>query len=185
MHLRRKIRSGEDWQVTLLNFRATPAKLLLGKPISTFLPSRGDPGPEEQHKYIQQKRERTKEGYDKRCQQNLQPLCKGQAVGILDKRSKTWCPGTISKKCEEPKSYTVQTPNGNNLTKNWSHLQELMTGPMTHVGVTPSNNEQLPHTNKEPGKRANAFTDPVLRRSSRVRKPIIQVSFITYTHLKN
>jgi len=134
--LKKTIRSGEDWQMTLLNFRATPidnklsspAELLLGKPISTLLPNHL--GQEEQRKYLQQKRERMKEEYDKRCQQELPPLYKGQTVRILDKNSKT---GTITKKCEEPRSYIVQTPNGTNLRRNRSHLRELMPGPITRV----------------------------------------------------
>ena len=150
--------------MTLLNLRATPidnklpspAELLLGKPISTLLPNHGDLGQEEQRKYLQQKRERMKEEYDKRCQQELPPLYKGQAVKILDKNTKTWCPATITKKCEEPRSYIVQTPNGTNLRRNRSHLRELMTGPITHVT---SNNEELPHTKKEPNKTASTFNE--------------------------
>ena len=49
----------------------------------------------------------------------------GQEVRILDKVSKTWCPGTITRKCAEPRSYMVQTPNGNELRRNRSHLREM------------------------------------------------------------
>jgi len=95
--LKKTIRSGEDWQMTLLNLRATPidnklpspAELLLGKPISTLLPNHGDIRQKEQRKYLQKKREGMKEEYDKRCQQELPPLYKYQAVRILDKNNKT------------------------------------------------------------------------------------------------
>jgi len=96
--LKKTIKSGEDWQMTLLNLGATtpvdnklpsPADLLLGKTISTLLPNHGDLGQEEERKYLQLKRERMKEEYDKRYQQDLPPLYKGQAVRILDKNNKT------------------------------------------------------------------------------------------------
>jgi len=52
-----------------------------------------------------------------------------------------------------------------------SHPRQLITGPIMHVTATPPHNEQLPPTNEEPDNTSSIFTDPVLKPSSRVRKP--------------
>ena len=58
--------------------------------------------------------------------EDLPPLYNGQAVRILNKINKTWYPGTIIDKCDEPRSYLVETPNGTRLRRNRSHLREII-----------------------------------------------------------
>ena len=36
-----------------------------------------------------------------------------------------WVPGIVKQKCDEPRSYTVQTPNGRVVRRNRKFLQEL------------------------------------------------------------
>ena len=58
--LKKAIKSGQDLHMVLMNIRATPvdgnlpspAEMLLGKPVTSLLPNRGEPGPAAQHEYL-------------------------------------------------------------------------------------------------------------------------------------
>ena len=132
--IRKTIRNGEDIQLTLLNLRATPidtglpspAEMIFGKPIATMLPQRGMPAPIEQSERFAQQQANMKTHHDQSSRHvDLPPLYKGQKVRILDKTSKTWCPGTVLEKCQEPRSYLVETPNGTRVRRNRSHLRDM------------------------------------------------------------
>ena len=66
---------------------------------------------------------------------DLSPMFVGQKARILDKVNKTWCPATITKKCDQPRSYIVQTPNGTTLRTNRSHLREMYVPPVNLILV--------------------------------------------------
>ena len=132
--IRKTIRNGEDIQLTLLNLRATPidtglpspAEMIFGRPIPTMLPQRGMPAPIEQRERFAQQQANMKTHHDQSSRHvDLPPLFKGQKVRILDKTSKTWCPGTVLEKCQEPRSYLVETPNGTRVRRNRSHLRDM------------------------------------------------------------
>ena len=132
--IRKTIRNGEDIQLTLLNLRATPidtglpspAEMIFGRPIPTMLPQRGMPAPIEQRERFAQQQANMKTHHDQSSRHvDLPPLYKGQKVRILDKTSKTWCPGTVLEKCQEPRSYLVETPNGTRVRRNRSHLRDM------------------------------------------------------------
>ena len=53
----------------------------------------------------------------------------GQKVRIIDKVNKTWCPATITNKCDQSRSNIVQTSNGTTLCRNRSHLREMYVTP--------------------------------------------------------
>lgn len=55
----------------------------------------------------------------------LPPLYPGQHVTVLNKERGTWHPATVVEKCNEPRSYSGQTPNGNKIRRCRSHLREL------------------------------------------------------------
>ena len=100
--------------------------MIFGRPIATLLPQRGMPGPIEQRERLAQQQENMKTHHDQSSLQvDLPPLYKGQKVRILDKIRKTWCPGTVLEKCQEPRSYLVETPNGTRLRRNRSHLRDM------------------------------------------------------------
>ena len=116
--IRKTIRNGEDIQLTLLNLRATPidtglpspSEMIFGRPIPTMLPQRGMPAPIEHRERFSQQQANMKTHHDQSSRHvDLPPLYKGQKVRILDKTSKTWCPGTVLGKCQEPRSYQLQT----------------------------------------------------------------------------
>ena len=132
--IRKTIRNGEDIQLTLLNLRATPidtglpspAEMIFGKPFATMLPQRGMPATIEQRERFAQQQANMKTHHDQTSRRvDLPPLYKGQKVRILDKTSKTWCPGTVLEKCQEPRSYLVETPNGTRVRRNRSHLRDM------------------------------------------------------------
>ena len=132
--VKKALHSGQDIHRVLLNIRATPvdaklkspAELMFGRPIATCLPSRAEPGPEHIREQLHLRRDHMISYHDKSAQRTeLPPLYVGQAVRILDKQSKTWCPGTVQAKCKEPRSYIVDTPNGTQLRRNRSMLREM------------------------------------------------------------
>ena len=68
-----------------------------------------------------------KANHDRHAGPNLPPLFVGQTVRILDQPTgKSLIPGTVTKVCDEPRSYEVSTPNGTTVRHNRSHLRELL-----------------------------------------------------------
>ena len=134
--IRKAMKCKEHIQLALLNVRATPldanmpstAELMFGRAITKLIPHRSEPGPVAQREWLHNKQEHMKSYYDKSARKtDLAPMYVGQEVRILDKVSKTWCPGTITRKCPKLRSYMVQTPNGNKLRRNRSHLRDMST----------------------------------------------------------
>lgn len=71
-----------------------------------------------------------KEHHDHSSRRELPPLCPGQHVTVLNKDRGTWHPAIVMQKCNEPRSYIVQTPNGSKIRRCRSHLRELYTPQM-------------------------------------------------------
>ena len=134
--------TGQDIQVALLHYRATPlgsnlpspAELLLGRQIRTTLPShhlRRHPNSDEVYDNLKKRQEEMKENHDKNAGPNLPPLQIGQRVRCRDKDN-SWIPAQVTKVCKEPHSYEIETPNGSTLRRNRSHLRNVppITTPM-------------------------------------------------------
>ncbi len=66
-----------------------------------------------------------KEHHDHSSRRELPPLCPAKHVTVLNKDRGTWHPAIVLQKCDEPRSYIVQTPNGNKIRRCRSHLREL------------------------------------------------------------
>ena len=136
------LKKSSDMQLALLNIRATPvdaklpspAEMLLGRPLATLLPSRSEPGMEKHRDRMQERQTEMKHQHDKTSRkEDLPSLYTGQAVSSLHHQKKTWCPGKIVSKCDEPRSYVVETPNGTRLRRNRAHLRELVASPAKTV----------------------------------------------------
>ena len=90
----------------MLDLRATPvdsklpspADMLMGRPITTLLPSRTSPSPVTvaQRQHLDRRQSTMKSNYDRHAGESLPPLHKGQNVRVLDKASKTWVPGEVT-----------------------------------------------------------------------------------------
>ena len=131
--VKKSVEQKDNLQMALLQARATPidsklpspAELMFGRPVATLLPSRADPGREEHRLYLEQRTADMREHHDRSCRRELPPLCPGQHVTVMDKDRGTWHPAVVVQKCTEPRSYVVQTPNGNQVRRCRSHLREL------------------------------------------------------------
>ena len=99
---------------------------MFGRKINKLIPHRSGPCPAIQREWLYNKQQCMKTYHDKSSRKtDLSPMFVGQKVRILDKVNKTWCPATITKKYDQPRSYIVQTPNGTTLRRNRSHLREM------------------------------------------------------------
>ena len=139
-YIKATLKQSSDMQLALLNIRATPvdaklpAEMLLGRPLATLLPSRSEPGMEKHRNHMQARQTEMKDQHDKTSRKEDVPsLYTGQAVRILHHQRKTWCPGKIVAKCNEPRSYVVETPNGTRLRRNRAHVRELVAPPAKTV----------------------------------------------------
>ena len=136
--------TGQDIQMALLHLRATPlgaklpspAELLLGRQIRTTLPSLHlcrHPDSDEIFDNLSRKQEKMKEDHDRTAGPNLPLLQVGQRVRLRDNTSyTTWIPAKVTKICDQPRSYEVETPNGTVLRRNRMHLREV---PFTNAPV--------------------------------------------------
>lgn len=101
--VKKTLKQGGDIQVALLQVRATPidsklpspAELIFGRPVTTLLPSRGDPGREEHRLHLGQRTADMKEHHDRRSGRELPPLSPGQHISVLNKERGTWYPATV------------------------------------------------------------------------------------------
>ena len=124
----------QSLHLAMLDLRATPvdsklpspAEMLMGRPITTLLPSRTSPSPVTvaQRQHLDCRQSTMKSSYDRHAGESLPPLHKGQNVRILDKASKTWIPGEVTGHSGEPRSYNVRTNQGSNIRRNRGDLRE-------------------------------------------------------------
>ena len=140
----------DDIQMALLQIRATPvdsklpspAEMLFGRAISTTLPSRSKPGKEEHRERLYERSAQMKRSHDHNSlRADLPPLYPGQYVTIINKADKTWHPGVIIRRCDNPRSYIVETPNGTRLRRNRTHLRAV-------PAPAPAKNKHLADTGK-------------------------------------
>ena len=112
----------QSLHLAMLDLRATPvdsklpspAEMLMGRPITTLLPSRTSPSPVTvaQRQHLDRRQSTMKSNYDRHAGKSLPPLHKGQNVRVLEKASKTWMPGEVTGHSGEPRSYNVRTKPG-------------------------------------------------------------------------
>ena len=49
----------------------------------------------------------------------------GQRVRVQDHRDGTWTVAKVIKKCDEPRSFVVETPNGSRIRRNRRHIRDI------------------------------------------------------------
>jgi len=135
--LKKAKQSQTDPQLALMCLRSTPidaatpspAELLYSRPIRTNLPVQGKVQNHhiQHHLNLAAKSENTAQKYNQHAGSEQPELLRGMKVMLQE--GKTWTPGTIVEKCNEPRSYVVQSPNGSTYRRNRRFIKEL--GPRT------------------------------------------------------
>ena len=139
--------NGNDPDLTLLCLRTTPisakipspAELITGRKPRGNLPTRhtGNPTDDLIREKLQHRQDNQKSYHDTKAKE-LPPLAPGQYVRFQDQPSSTWKEAVIKEKCQEPRSYIIETPTGKTLRRNRVNIRNL-----------PQQQIQLPE-NKEP-----------------------------------
>ena len=139
--------NGNDPDLTLLCLRTTPisakipspAELITGRKPRGNLPTRhtGNPTDDLIREKLQHRQDNQKSYHDTKAKE-LPSLAPGQYVRFQDQPSSTLNEGVIKEKCQEPRSYIIETPTGKTLRRNRVNIRNL-----------PQQQIQLPE-NKEP-----------------------------------
>ena len=79
---------------------------------------------EEIYERLQQRQEVQRTNHDQHSR-DLSPLFPGQNVRIQTLPSSLWSPAVVREKCQEPRSYVVETQNGRVLRRNRRHIREV------------------------------------------------------------
>ena len=79
--------------------------------------------------HLREKSAKMKADHDKQAGAELPVLYEGQKVRVKDQNDHTWQPATVSKICDEPRSYEITTPNGATYRRNRSQIREINSKP--------------------------------------------------------
>ena len=108
-------KTNQDLHLAMLHLRATPvdsgiaspAELLLGRPVRTILPSFHIPDKTQKqdghNEKLKEKQQKMKTNHDKHAGPDLSSLYEGQRVRILNPDTKAWDPAVVTKVCKEPR----------------------------------------------------------------------------------
>ena len=122
-----------DYDLALLCWRTTPisqkldspGQLLMGRRLKSNLPLKRSDTNEMVYNELQKRQDQQKFYHDKHTQEELPPLYSGQQVRVQPPQTGTWQPATIHSKSHEPRSYILETPNGNLIRRNRIHIREI------------------------------------------------------------
>ena len=133
--IKKSLETGNDIDLALLNVRATPidtrlpspAELLLGTPLVTLLPSRGELGDENVREHLEKRNENMIKNDQKQKRVELSQLSPGENVRFLELETGKWLPAIVVQQCKEPRSYLIETPSGKILRRNRGHIRVVIT----------------------------------------------------------
>ena len=133
--LKKSDASGQDPYLGLLMYRTTPvdsklpapAELLNYRAYRTQIPSSGrlqrSQSSEIDAEHLQHRQQMQRQQHEHKPTRELQELRPGQTVALYRPQSKTWNTGEVKEKCNEPRSYIVETPSGSELRRNRVQLR--------------------------------------------------------------
>ena len=149
---------------------ASPAELLMGRKLSSLLPSLDkslQPKPQNSQKVkkaLHMKQIKQKQYYD-RGTKTLKPLDRGERVRVLHQNK--WEPGLVKDKLTSPRSYLVSMPNGSVYQRNRSHILKSCEGKDMKVKQeivdTSETKEQVSDSNKQLKTRYGRQIKPVIK----------------------
>ena len=128
------LKKAQDPYKALLNYRNTPlegiglspAELLMGRRLKKSLPTHADLlkrlGAKEVKEHFEKRKLKEKVYYDKHSGKELPSLNNGEKVTL--QHGNKWVPATVISKHHTPRSYIVQTPEGQKYRRNRRHLNK-------------------------------------------------------------
>ena len=128
--------SNGDLHLALLSLRTTPvdtnlpspAELLQGRKMRNTLPDKSSslsPLQTDTYEKLIARQNKQKEYFDCRGVRELPPLQTGEKVLTYEHNTGLWGPATVVEKCQEPRSYLLQTPNGGIRRRNRRDIRTL------------------------------------------------------------
>ena len=118
----------------------SPAELLNGRKMRSKLPvkiAHDRPNKDEIHDRLAHRQNQQKKYHDQGTRE-LSPLLRGQRVSVEDQITGKWAPAIIKDICPEPRSYLIETPNGNTYRRNRRHLRDCTIAPPHRISTTES-----------------------------------------------
>ena len=162
----------------------SPMEILTGRKAMSNIPTKlTSQQPEDNIRQELRQRQLTQKMQYDRTARDLSPLIPGQQIRHQDHTGK-WREGEIMRQCEEPRSYIIRTPQGQELRRNRVQLRDIPQDtpaiqepePVPPAAATPNNKtpvvKQHQPTQAKPAaaKEANANT-PYITRSGRAIHP--------------
>jgi hypothetical protein len=109
------------------NVIPSPGELLMNRKLRSNLPIKLRNNAQNKdivHDRLSTRQENQKAYHDANAH-GLPPLMIGQRVNVQDQQTGHWRTAVVKEKCQEPRSYIVETPNGNRLRRNRNHLRDI------------------------------------------------------------
>ena len=147
------LKKGADPYQALLDYRNTPleginlspAQLLMGRRLTTTLPTTASllrPQDAKDIKHILEKmKEKEKQQYDRHCGRELLSLHTGDVIRM--QHGKQWKAATVLYKHSSPRSYVVQAPDGTKYRRNRRHLHVTKASATMSSEDTPALDKRL------------------------------------------
>ena len=141
--LRRAHKSHMDPQMALLCLRTTPVsstlpspmEMLMGRKAKSNLPVsiRNTLNDRDSiHQALLQRQATQAANYNSHAGPQLANLYIGQGVRVQDHLDGTWTVAKVIEKCDEPRSFVVETPNGSRIRRNRRHIRDIPNHPNFH-----------------------------------------------------
>ncbi|ELT95461.1 hypothetical protein CAPTEDRAFT_202631 [Capitella teleta] len=102
--------------------RAAKTELLMSRSILPMLPQRTDRYQEHIHQRMEADKERQRQYHDRHAGSEIRPLVPEQQIRVANHQG-TRAPARVIRKGNEPRSYVIETANGNRLRHNRRHLR--------------------------------------------------------------
>ena len=183
--LKKSHESGTDPYLALLCLRTTPVdnvipspgELLTNRKLRSNLPVKirnNAQNKDEVHGKLSSRQAKQKQYHDATARE-LPPLLIGQRVTVKDQQTGHWRPAVVKEKCQEPRSYIVETPNGNRLRRNRNHLRDINPVKPVHFAEEnppkSENNDPPVSPNNTAKEKAKTSTDKQTRSGRTVKPP--------------
>ena len=134
--LRRARKSRMDPQIILFCLHTTPVsntlpsvmEMLMGHKAKSNLPvsiRNNPPDREGIHQALLQRQANQAANYNSQAGLDLPNLHIGQHIHVQDHRDGTWTVAKVLKKCDEPRSFVLETPNGSTPRHNRRHIMDI------------------------------------------------------------